>query len=494
MKRALAILFLAFIVGCSGGDGQDAAEAEELPGGAITIWTAKTELFMEHPALLVGAAAKFAVHLTALSDFAPVRSGRITLRFEPADGGEGFTVAQDEPRAPGIYGPTPAFPRPGRWSLKLSVDSPQVVDVIEVPSLQVYASAADVPAGADEEGAGISFLKEQQWKTPGFRTVFATADEIRASFPATGEITAAPGHYAEITAPVAGWIDVTDLAAAPAPGQRVTSGQTLAYLRPALGESGSSVAEARRELREATEEYARAKRLVAAEAIPERRLHDAEIRLDAARETIESMGGGTSLSSKRLPIRSPIDGVVTQLDVQIGRRVEAGSALITVLDSSVVWLRLDIPASDAPRVGTSAGAAFTVEGAARASEASRLVSVGSVVDARSRTVPLWFEVDNRDGMLKVGSHARADVRTGDALPGVVIPASAILDEDGRPVAYVQVDGEGFAKRALELGGTDGERVLVRSGIEAGERVVDGAAYQVRLASLSTSVPVHGHEH
>jgi hypothetical protein len=35
---------------------------------------------------------------------------------------------------------------------------------------------------------------------------------------------------------------------------------------------------------------------------------------------------------------------------------------------------------------------------------------------------------------------------------------------------------------------------VTSGIEAGERVVTGAAYQVRLASLSTSVPAHGHAH
>jgi hypothetical protein len=35
---------------------------------------------------------------------------------------------------------------------------------------------------------------------------------------------------------------------------------------------------------------------------------------------------------------------------------------------------------------------------------------------------------------------------------------------------------------------------VLTGIVAGERVVTGAAYQVRLASLSTSVPAQGHEH
>jgi hypothetical protein len=76
----------------------------------------------------------------------------------------------------------------------------------------------------------------------------------------------------------------------------------------------------------------------------------------------------------------------------------------------------------------------------------------------------------------------------------VIPLSAVLDEDGRPVAYVQVEGERFERRDLTLGGTSGDTALVLSGIEAGERVVTGAAYQVRLASLSTSVPAHGHEH
>jgi hypothetical protein len=37
-------------------------------------------------------------------------------------------------------------------------------------------------------------------------------------------------------------------------------------------------------------------------------------------------------------------------------------------------------------------------------------------------------------------------------------------------------------------------VLVVAGIAEGERVVTGAPYQIRLASLSTAVPAHGHEH
>jgi hypothetical protein len=62
------------------------------------------------------------------------------------------------------------------------------------------------------------------------------------------------------------------------------------------------------------------------------------------------------------------------------------------------------------------------------------------------------------------------------------------------VAYVQPEGERFEKWEVTVGGTSDDRTLILSGISDGERVVTGAAYQVRLASLSTSVPAHGHEH
>jgi hypothetical protein len=86
------------------------------------------------------------------------------------------------------------------------------------------------------------------------------------------------------------------------------------------------------------------------------------------------------------------------------------------------------------------------------------------------------------------------VRTGGLTQGVVIPTSAVLDDNGRPIVFVQVEGETFERRDVVLGGRDGELTLVRSGVAPGERVVNGAAYQVRLASLSTAVPEHGHEH
>ena len=495
----VSLVLTAFVAGCDSHEyesrGEEDVDVGELAGGVVTLWTDSTELFMEHPALVVGAPGKFLIHLTVLPDFASLGSGEITLRFEPRDGRDGFTIVQEAPRSPGIYGPSPKFPREGLWDLTITIESPQLRDVISVPDLRVYASNADAPDVAAGSESGISFLKEQQWKTPGFRTSFASIESIDESFDASGEIVPAANRYAEVAAPIGGLIEVAGLDASPVPGQRVGRGQIMATLTPTLGESGSSFSAARREMREAQQEYERSKRLFDVEAIPERRLLEAQIRLDAAREAIAGLTRGGDLpAGGKLPVRSPIEGVVASRTVTPGSRVEAGAHLFTVIDASIVWLRVNVPARLTPLLNENSGASFQIEGLPRVYRVTRTISIGSMVDPVSRTVPVLYEMENLDGSIKVGSNARVSVRTAKEESGVILPSSAILDEGGRPVAYVQVEGETFERRDLELGGKDAERVLVLSGIAPGERVVTGAAYQVRLASLSSSVPVHGHEH
>ncbi|MBA2458856.1 MAG: efflux RND transporter periplasmic adaptor subunit [Gemmatimonadales bacterium] len=494
MATALTVTLLG---GCGRGQPREgeATGAAEPAGGAVTLWTDSTELFMEHPALIVGAPDKFAVHLTDLTDFAPLRSGSVTLRFEPRGGGEAVVVTQETPRSPGIYGPAPEFERAGTYDLTITVESPQARDTIRVPDLRVYPSAEGAPKEEGGEDGGISFLKEQQWKTPGFATAFAAPGRVTESFQATGQIVPAAGRMARVSAPVAGVVEASGLTRSPAPGQRVTRGQVLAVLTPALGEGGSAYAQARAEIREARDEHARAQRLYAVEAVPQRRVHEAEIRLTAAREALAGFGGAAaSRADGRIAIRAPLAGVVASRSLAPGSRVDAGAELFTVVDPTVVWVEANVPARDAARVSASGKATFRVPGLDTVRSVRRTVSVGSVIDSVSRTVPVIYEVNNTDGRLKVGMHAQVAVGTGREVEGVTIPSSAVLEEEGRPVAYVQPEGERFEKRDLTLGGTSEGRTLVRSGITTGERVVTGAAYQVRLASLSTSVPAHGHEH
>jgi len=116
------------------------------------------------------------------------------------------------------------------------------------------------------------------------------------------------------------------------------------------------------------------------------------------------------------------------------------------------------------------------------------------VDPTSRTVPLLYEVKNPDGRLRIGLALTLHVETARIDETLTLPAAAVIDEDAKPIAFVQVSGETFQKRSLKLGVSDGAYLQVLEGIAEGERVVTKEAYAIRLASVSSVLPAHGHAH
>jgi multidrug efflux pump subunit AcrA (membrane-fusion protein) len=91
-------------------------------------------------------------------------------------------------------------------------------------------------------------------------------------------------------------------------------------------------------------------------------------------------------------------------------------------------------------------------------------------------------------------HGELVVLTGDAIQALAIPTSAVVDDKGIAVAFVQREGETFERRELTLGMESDGYIQVKAGLDAGERVVTKGAYRVHLASLSTELPAHGHAH
>ena len=67
-------------------------------------------------------------------------------------------------------------------------------------------------------------------------------------------------------------------------------------------------------------------------------------------------------------------------------------------------------------------------------------------------------------------------------------------EAGRPYVFVQVGGEQFARRIIEIAARDGDRVGVKIGVSVGDRVVTRGAYDIQLASAAKGLPAEGHVH
>ena len=476
------------------------------PGAiVVTAWTERTELFMEYPALVAGESAEFLAHLTDLRDFSPVTRGRLVCTFRKTDGTK-VTATAEEPARPGIFVPQVVLAKPGVYEMELRLEGSQIGDLHRVADVLVHPSTADVPHPEEEDAEGISFLKEQQWKTP-FRTEMAATRSLAASVEALGEIMPKAQSHAEVPAQVEGVMSADQNADMPSIGTWVTQGQVLAVISPPA-ETESMLLRIRNEYLLAEAEYNRAQRLFDRQAVPEKRLEQARLQYQTRKASYDHIarqvdfsadGADGEVTAPHFHIEAPIAGFVEDIHFHLGQSVNAGQKLFTVTNPDRVWLKARVPLTVFPRIDEVRGATFTVEGQDRVFRVSqldgRLISVSDAVDQVTRTVPIIFEVDNPDRLLKINLFAEVAVHTGEPLDALAVPSEAVIDNNGTPVVYVQVEGESFEERSVQTGIVDGAYTQIERGLEPGEHVVVEGGYQVRLASLSTSVPAgHGHAH
>lgn len=514
-----AVAALATASGCGGGDTGNAgaagpAEAEEIASVMETRWTARSELFMEYPPLVEGETSRFAIHFTDLEAFKPVPSGSAEVRLG-GDGGQSFSV--DAPGGPGIFGIDVTPARAGRYRLSVLLDAPGLTDRHDLGEVEVLTPAAadahartSAPAAGGEPDAGsIPFSKEQQW-TLDFVTEPAHLRQVAHSLVIAAAIEPRTGGRADVTTPVAGRL-ADDLPPRPV-GSRVVRGDTLAEVVPHSGHGDDrpelelAVAEARNALELVRAERARAERLVAAGALPERRRLEArvaertaEARAAAAEKHLAQLdrtrtGEGEADRDTRFVLRAPISGIVAASAATPGASVEEGARLFSVVAVDRVHVVGALPEAALGRTGDLAAAELEAQGLANPIALDRLVAVGRVLDSASRTVPIIYELRNPDHRLAVGQAVSLRIFASAAREAVTVPESAVVDDAGQPVVFVQVGGESFERRPIRLGNREAGQVQIAGDIAPGERVVVRGAPLIRLAALSPQVPAHGHTH
>ena len=462
---------------------------------------------MEYPALITGQEARFAVHLSWMSDFKPVTEGTISLEFTSADGTRQASSV-DKPTSPGIFRPTVTFDRPGSYRLTMIVQG-KSRDTLHVDELKVFAAAADIPAEAAPAGEQlISFLKEQQWKIE-FRTELVLRGQMSGTVRATCDIVPRLNSEAIATAPFSGIIPSEDNPELPTIGQHVSKGARLALMVPSA-ETPSGLenfsarfvaAETDRSLAE--KEFDRANRLRAIDGISDKELQEAEATFLRAGATYKSLSKyvqarDSGRSFDAFILRAPLSGTIIEANIVPGKQVNAGDPLYRIIDTRTVWVYARVASTEIGRIARPDRAWLQLAGIAEPIEINerngKLVSVATAIDPATRTFLVIFEVRNPNDNLRIGMFGEIIMATGKEKEALVVPESALIEEEGRYSAYVHVEGESFAKREVVIGERNGRFVEVRNGLAEGERVVTVGAYQVRLASLSSQLPAHGHDH
>ena len=507
--RVGALPAVALAVAC-GGNVPAATEAVE-PAGAPPVvetrWSQSTELFVEYPPLVAGETSRFAIHFTDLATFEPVRTGRAEVRLS---GAHAQTFAVDGPGRPGIFGIDVTPEQAGRYSLSVALDSGTLVDRHDLGEVAVLP-AGTLPTGADAApvDTSILFLKEQQWALD-FAAAPARQLEIADSLVIAADIQPRTGGHADVTTPVAGRL-AHDLPARPV-GSSVARGDALAEIIPHSrhGEDRPelelAVAEARSTLELTRADRARVERLVAAGALPERRLLEtrvaegnAEARLGAAEQHLAQFdamrtGQGEGDRDTRFVLRAPLSGVVAESDATPGASVEEGARLFRIVAVDRVYVVGALPEAALATMDGPAAAELVVRGFAAPVALDRLVAVGRVLHPEARTVPIIYELRNPDRRLAIGQAVSLRIFASEARKAVTVPESAIVDDAGQPVVFVQVGGESFERRPVRLGNREAGDVQLAGDLAPGERVVIRGAPFIRLAALAPQVPAHGHTH
>ena len=508
MRDVAVVVSLVWLVSGCARQAERVAVEEELPAIAVTQWSERTEIFMEYPPLVAGETARFAVHLTDLAAFQPVRIGRVVITL---DGTPRQEFVTEGPSVPGIFGVDVVPSRSGAYTLSVELQGTDLSDVHHLGEVIVHsdASTAAEVVQDEEEESSVAFLKEQQW-TLEFATELVQERSLRDSRRVPAEIRPRTGGEVDVTAPISGRLATSGRLRAV--GSTVALGETLAELIPRSGSGGDraslelSVVEARSMLTLARAERERAERLVEAGAVPARRLSEARIgeetaeaRMRAAEERLAHLdltrtGQGEGSRETHFALRTPLSGVIAETQVTPGASVEEGQRLFRVVAVDTVHVVGSVPEADVPLLQDLTGAELEAVGLEAPLPLDRLISIGRVVDRATRTLPVIYELRRPDPRLAVGQTVFLRLFTSSHAGGVTVPDTAIVDDGGQPVVFVQVDGESFERRAVLLGSREGGHVQVLDGASPGERVVTRGAPLIRLAALSPQVPAHGHIH
>lgn len=252
-------------------------------------------------------------------------------------------------------------------------------------------------------------------------------------------------------------------------GARVGRGAVIARIADAVLAAQAEEARAMAEL--ANDRYTRQRRLWEEEGI------GSEIAYLQAKSESESAAARHQQLQARLArtvIRSPVAGTVDDHLVEAGEVVQPGTPVARVVDAARLKIAGGVPERFAREVATGDSAAITFDVFPGQVFDGRIAFVGTAVDRQSRTFPIEIEMDNPEGLVKPYMIANVRIVNRRIENAVVVPREVLLRTELGQQAMVVESREGgdvAVARAVALGPSNENDVVVTEGLQAGDRLI-----------------------
>lgn len=475
-------------------DGSHVGENAETPTVDYTVWTDKTELFVEFPVLVVGQTSRFAAHFTILDKHQAVQEGSVTVSLIQGNKGVRHTV--ESPSSVGIFKPSLQPKEAGIYQLVFELKTPQLTDKIVLDKVQVFENLEQAKATVTEEenGGAITFLKEQAWKME-FQTAAVSKEAVYSIIPTSGLWKSSAANFKTLIATGNGTVQYASTSLTV--GSKVKKGQTLMLLSSnGLSENNldTEVANAKANYEQAKAEFERKQQLYADKIISKSDFETVTQKFERAKNNFESLSSNYSKQGKK--ITAPFDGFIASNEVKNGQFVEQGATLFSITTNQASVVEAQVSTRFVEELQSIQDVWVKTNNAGWVSMSKtngKVLSVGKSVSSEQPMLSVFTQITPFTSMPE-GSFCEVQIAVGKAKNTLVIPTSALLEDYGKYAVIVQTSGESFERRNIQIGAKNGSMVEVLKGLAEGEMVVSTGAYQVKMASMSGQVPAHGHSH
>lgn len=338
----------------------------------------------------------------------------------------------------------------------------------------------------------IKFSKAQA-EAVGLETEIVTPAPFRGVIHTGGQFRNLQGSEENIVATTSGVLYYSNPSISE--GTYITKGEKIASVSARHLQDGDPVVKAKVAFETAEKEFHRAEKLVANKIISEKDFEQAKLNYETAKASYE--GQAANLSEQGVSLKSKAAGYVSRILVGQGEYVSVGQIVAKLVSNNKMQLVSDLPEGHFKDLGKIHDANFQ---AAYDSEVynvkalkGRLVSCGRVASKGSAYIPVTFEFENRGGFIP-GSFAEVWLLSDSREDALSVPVGALSEDQGVFAVFVRLEEEIFKRQEVTIGHSNGQRVEILAGLRGGEEVVVRGTHQVKLASASTAIPGHTHNH
>jgi multidrug efflux system membrane fusion protein len=272
-------------------------------------------------------------------------------------------------------------------------------------------------------------------------------------------------------------------------GDVVVRGAFLARLtgseqRDRRRQSEAQIGSAQASLTRAEQDFARADTLYKSQSITRTELDAAQAALDVAKAQFQSMraqDGVLATAVEDVTLTAPRAGVVLMRSVEVGQLASPDKPAFVIADLSAVKALCGVPEGVASRLALGQTLQVATDDSAQTSLRGPITAIAPAADPESRVFPVEVSLSNNDGALRAGMivtvRIPADTKSAAPVDALAAPLESIVmsrvNAGGYAVIVVEGGGEfGTARlRDVTLGDVVGTRVVVKAGLESGERVV-----------------------